>query len=64
MVITDQFGNEIQLPIEDKKSLAVAMALHEKGRAALKRKQTTLALTIFHEADEHFKYGIIHYFLK
>lgn len=53
--IADQSGNVINLPIEEKKSLAVAMALHEKGRAALKRNQTTLALTLFHEADAQFK---------
>ena len=53
--IADQSGNVINLPIEEKKSLAVAMALHEKGRAALKRNQATLALTLFHEADAQFK---------
>jgi len=49
--ITDQSGNILNLPIEEKKSLATAMALHEKGRAALKRNQVSLALAFFYEAD-------------
>lgn len=53
--IADQSGNIIDLPFEEKKSLAVAMALHEKGRSALKRNQVSLALTLFHEADAKFK---------
>lgn len=52
--IADQSGNIIDLPFEEKKSLAVAMALHEKGRSALKRNQVSLALTLFHEADAKF----------
>ncbi|EFX82641.1 hypothetical protein DAPPUDRAFT_223703 [Daphnia pulex] len=52
--IADQLGNIIALPFEEKKSLAVAMALHEKGRSALKRNQVSLALTLFHEADSKF----------
>ena len=53
--IADQSGKIINLPFEEKKSLAVAMALHEKGRSALKRDQVSLALTLFHEADSKFK---------
>ena len=53
--ITDQSGKLIVLPIEEKRTLAVAMALHEKGRGALKRDQVSLALTLFHEADAQFK---------
>nr|CAH0109059.1 unnamed protein product [Daphnia galeata] len=53
--IADQSGKIINLPFEEKKSLAVAMALHEKGRSALKRNQVSLALTLFHEADSKFK---------
>jgi len=53
--IADHLGNIIALPFEEKKSLAVAMALHEKGRSALKRNQVSLALTLFHEADSKFK---------
>lgn len=54
--IADQSGKIINLPFEEKKSLAVALALHEKGRSALKRNQVTFALTLFHEADNKFKY--------
>lgn len=32
------------------------MMLHEKGRAALKRKETSLAVVYLLEADEEFKY--------
>ena len=53
--IADQSGNIIDLPFEEKKSLAVAMALHEKGRSALKRNQVSLALTLLHEADSKFQ---------
>jgi len=52
--ITDQSGNMLNLPMEEKKSLAVAMALHEKGRVALKQNQVSLALTCFYEADSSF----------
>lgn len=52
--IADQSGNTIQLPIEEKKMLAIAMALHEKGRSALKQNQISFALTLFHEADTSF----------
>lgn len=54
--IGDQSGKIIDLPFEEKKLLAVALALHEKGRSALKRNQVSLALTLFHEADNKFKY--------
>ena len=52
--IADQSGNVLNLPIEEKKSLAVAMALHEKGRVVLKRNQVSLALAFFYEADFSF----------
>lgn len=52
--IADQSGNVLKLPMEEKKSLAIAMALHEKGRAALKQNQISLALTFFYEADSSF----------
>ena len=54
LCITDQSGKKINLPLEEKKSLVIAMALHEKGRSALKRNQISLALTLFHEADGQF----------
>ncbi len=33
--IADQSGNAVRLPPHEKKSLVVAMALHEKGRCAV-----------------------------
>lgn len=52
--IADQSGNVLKLPMEEKKSLAIAMALHEKGQVALKQNQISLALTFFYEADSSF----------
>ena len=46
----------MELPYEEKKALAIAMTLHEKGRSALKRNKVSLALTLFHEAEASFKY--------
>ncbi|PSN45549.1 hypothetical protein C0J52_05786 [Blattella germanica] len=42
--VADQAGNTLNLPPEEKKALVVAMSLHEKGRAALKRQDYALAL--------------------
>lgn len=53
--IADQRGKVIEIPKEEKKALVLAMMLHEKGRAALKRKETSLALVYLLEADEEFK---------
>ena len=46
----------MKLPDEEKKELSVALALHEKGRAAMKRKDLSLALMLYLEADKHFRY--------
>ena len=35
--VADQSGNSLDLPPEEKKSIIIAMSLHEKGRAALKK---------------------------
>ncbi|RZC43159.1 NEDD8 ultimate buster 1-like [Asbolus verrucosus] len=56
MELEDQFGNVIKIPKEEKKVLIVAMALHEKGRSALKREDYSRALVFFLEADEEFRH--------
>ncbi|XP_053385428.1 NEDD8 ultimate buster 1-like isoform X2 [Mercenaria mercenaria] len=53
--IADQSGKPIQLPPGEKRALTLAMALHEKGRQALKKKNVTLALPLLLEADKEFK---------
>lgn len=53
--IADQKGKIMEIPKEEKKALVLAMMLHEKGRAALKRKEPSLALVYLLEADEEFK---------
>ncbi|EFA02056.1 NEDD8 ultimate buster 1 [Tribolium castaneum] len=53
--LEDQFGNIVKIPPEEKRALVVAMALHEKGRSALKREDYSRALIFFLEADEEFK---------
>ncbi|XP_052813375.1 NEDD8 ultimate buster 1-like [Mya arenaria] len=53
--IADQTGKPIQLPAGEKKALTLAIALHEKGRQALKKKNVTLALPLLLEADKEFK---------
>ncbi|KAK3782479.1 hypothetical protein RRG08_008336 [Elysia crispata] len=52
--IADQNGKPLALPIEEKKALTLAMALHEKGRAALRTHKFSLALPLFLEADAEF----------
>lgn len=55
MRLEDQFGNVVKIPEEEKRALIVAMALHEKGRAALKREDYSRALVFFLEADAEFR---------
>lgn len=55
MQIADQTGKPIALPMAEKRALGVAMVLHEKGRAALKRKKYTEALLLLLEADKEFR---------
>lgn len=53
--VEDQFGNAVQLPAKERKALLVAMALHEKGRNALKQADYSLALVMFLDADKEFR---------
>ncbi|RZF48616.1 hypothetical protein LSTR_LSTR010621 [Laodelphax striatellus] len=52
--ITDQAGNSLYLPDEERKSLVTAMTLHEQGRAEMKRNDYALALVFLLEADKEF----------
>uniref|UniRef100_A0A0L8IGF7 Ubiquitin-like domain-containing protein n=1 Tax=Octopus bimaculoides TaxID=37653 RepID=A0A0L8IGF7_OCTBM len=53
--ITDQNGRPLKLPASEKKALAFAMALNEKGRSYLKQKDYSSALILLLEADSEFK---------
>ncbi|CAH0561061.1 unnamed protein product [Brassicogethes aeneus] len=55
MQIEDQFGNAIKIPKAERKALTVAMALNEKGKAALKKEDYSKALIYFLEAEHEFK---------
>lgn len=50
----DQDGNAIHLPPEERRSLMMALALHEKGRAALNKDAYAEALVLFLEADGEY----------
>uniref|UniRef100_A0A8D8TZF2 NEDD8 ultimate buster 1 n=2 Tax=Cacopsylla melanoneura TaxID=428564 RepID=A0A8D8TZF2_9HEMI len=52
--IADQSGKNLTLPKEEKKALVTAMVLHEKGRAALEKKDYARALLFLLEADNRF----------
>lgn len=51
----DQGGNTIHLPPQERRSLSMALALHEKGKAALKRECYSEALIFFMEAENEYK---------
>lgn len=53
--IADQKGNPLTIPASEKKALILAMGLHEKGRAMMKRKQNEAALCHLLQADEEFR---------
>ncbi|XP_076350640.1 NEDD8 ultimate buster 1-like isoform X3 [Tachypleus tridentatus] len=53
--VADQNGKVLQLPQQERKALSLAMTLHEKGRAAMKRKNYGEALVFFLEADTEFR---------
>ncbi|KAL8580117.1 hypothetical protein ACOMHN_061231 [Nucella lapillus] len=52
--IANQNGRTLELPKEERKALTLAMTLHEKGRAALKAKNFSMALLLLLEADKEF----------
>jgi len=52
--VADQSGKSLDLPADEKKSLIIAMSLHEKGRSALKKKQFSAALVMLLEAEQEF----------
>lgn len=54
VVLEDQQGNSLNLPAEEKKQLLIALALHEKARAALKKEKYHEALAFLLEADDEF----------
>lgn len=54
MTMEDQDGNAVHLPPEEQKSLMLALAIHEKGKAALKRSHYNEALYFLLEADTEF----------
>ncbi len=54
LVVADQSGKSLNLPPDEHKALIIAMSLHEKGRAAIKRDDFNLALVLLLEASEQF----------
>ncbi|XP_045778217.1 NEDD8 ultimate buster 1-like [Maniola jurtina] len=51
MKLEDQSGKTVELPPAERKALLVGLALHERGRAAAKKKDYSLALVLLLEAD-------------
>lgn len=51
----DQEGNIIHMPLEEKRAIMMALAIHEKGRVALKRNDFNEALIFLLEADNEFR---------
>lgn len=54
MQMEDQDGNAIHLPPQERRSIMMALALHEKGKAALGNGAYTEALVMFLEADNEY----------
>ncbi|XP_054260739.1 NEDD8 ultimate buster 1-like isoform X2 [Macrosteles quadrilineatus] len=52
--IENQSGEIMNLPYHEQKAIVTAMTLHEKGRAALKKRDFSLALVLFLEADKKY----------
>ncbi|XP_072110194.1 NEDD8 ultimate buster 1-like [Mobula birostris] len=53
--IADQKGRPIPIPAVEKKALLLAMTLHEKGRAVMKKRDYASALLCLLDADEEFR---------
>ncbi|CAF0942437.1 unnamed protein product [Adineta ricciae] len=54
--ITDQQGRELTaLSDDERRSLTIAMTLHEKGRSFLRQRDYLSALALFSEADNEFR---------
>ncbi|XP_047998416.1 NEDD8 ultimate buster 1-like [Leguminivora glycinivorella] len=49
--LEDQSGKTVELPKAERRALMVGLALHERGRAAAKKKDYPLALVLLLEAD-------------
>lgn len=54
--ISDQEGRPIQLPENERKALALALTLHEKGRSVLKKRNYPEALLLLLEAEKEFSH--------
>ncbi|XP_043082336.1 NEDD8 ultimate buster 1 isoform X2 [Puntigrus tetrazona] len=52
--IADQKGNPLQIPDSERKALILAMGFHEKGRALMKKRNHSAALSHLAQADEQF----------
>ncbi|XP_073686976.1 NEDD8 ultimate buster 1 [Garra rufa] len=52
--IADQKGNPLQIPDSERKALILAMGFHEKGRALMKKRNHSAALSHLVQADEQF----------
>lgn len=50
----DQHGNTVHLPADERKAIMMALALHEKGKSALKRSHFNEALCLLLEADQEY----------
>jgi len=53
--LTDQSGKEVELPKAEKDALVMAMSLHEKGRAAMRKGNFELGLVLLLEASEEYE---------
>nr|NP_001107052.1 NEDD8 ultimate buster 1 [Danio rerio]AAI54455.1 Zgc:171563 protein [Danio rerio] len=53
--IADQKGNPLQIPDEERKALILAMGFHERGRALMKKRDHSAALSYLLRANEQFK---------
>jgi len=53
--LTDQTGKELDLPAAEKNSLIMAMSLHEKGKAAMRKSNFELALVFLLEASDEYQ---------